>query len=222
MQETAERGPRLQIGHLMIWVVGLAIGLAQARLSLSRDDPDARSRTIAIVGSLAFAVALGTNLAGCGLLAYRHWKGDTSCPSRAGHWLMIRALASYVAILPFRWAWPGMYLPAYQWILLLVNLGFLWHLRHRLPSRWVAVFLASAIMAALQAIALTRYGKLGFRYRAFLWSTLVLAGDLLEAALIVRDRRAGAPADGLHRLGVWTALALDLFPLAFRLALAIR
>ena len=46
--------------------------------------------------NLAMGTAFGTILIGCGLLAYRRWRGDTSYPSRAGHWLLLLGLAAAV------------------------------------------------------------------------------------------------------------------------------
>src|SRR5262249_31295921 len=53
-----------------------------------------RGRAIVTGYSLAMGTAFGTILTGCGLLAYRRWKGDTFYPSRAGHWLLLLGLAA--------------------------------------------------------------------------------------------------------------------------------
>ena len=47
--------------------------------------------------SLAMGTAFGTILTGCGLMAYRRWRGDASYPSRAGHWLLLFGLAAAAA-----------------------------------------------------------------------------------------------------------------------------
>jgi hypothetical protein len=98
MQATARREPRLQMGHLLIWVVGCAVGFAAYR-SIAPPRFLLGPRGLAFVAgySLAMGMAFGTILTGCGLLAYRRWRGDTSCPSRAGHWLLLFGLAAAAA-----------------------------------------------------------------------------------------------------------------------------
>ena len=97
MQATTRHEPRLRMGHLLIWVVGCALGFAAYRsITPARI---ARPRDLAIVTgySLAMGAALGAILTGCGLMAYRRWRGDSSYPSRAGHWLLLFGLAAAAA-----------------------------------------------------------------------------------------------------------------------------
>jgi hypothetical protein len=171
------------MGHLLIWVVGCAVGFAAYR---SITPPRMKPREWAIVTgySLAMGTALGTILTGCGLLAYRRRRGDTSCPSRAGHWLLLFGLAAAAADVAAvaayqRWtardpdwhahpvtpylaqfdvggasAWPSMYHQAVGWgVGAIVALGFLRALRHRLERRWLAVFLAFSLASATLAVA---------------------------------------------------------------------
>ena len=87
MQDTAGPEPRLRMGHLLIWVVGCALGFAAYRSITPLNVWPPIWRTIVMSYSLAMGTAFGTILTGCGLLAYRRWRGGTSCQPRAGHWL---------------------------------------------------------------------------------------------------------------------------------------
>jgi hypothetical protein len=125
-------------------------------------------------------MAFGTILAGCGLLAYRRWQGDTCYPSRAGHWLLLLGLAAATAdgaaIVAYdyravqdpsfritaylaqfeiggRGTWPAMYHQAVGWgVGAMAALGFLWALRRRLQRPWLAVFLVSSLASAILAV----------------------------------------------------------------------
>ena len=71
MQATARREPRLQMGHLLIWVVGCAVGFAAYRWITPPHIGIFRGLAIVSGYSLAMGMAFGTILTGCGLLAYR-------------------------------------------------------------------------------------------------------------------------------------------------------
>jgi hypothetical protein len=181
MQAAARREPRMQMGHLLIWIVGCAVGFAAYR---SITPPRIRTpRDLAIVTgyNLAMGTAFGTILTGCGLLAYRRWKGDLSYPSRAGHRLLLfglAAAAAYVAaveayqyramqapalpvgpyLAQFITGPPGfapvMYHHAVGWgVGALAALGFLRALRDRLERHWLAVFHVFSLAGATLAIA---------------------------------------------------------------------
>lgn len=216
MRETAGRGPQLRLGHLLIWIVGCASGLALQRQVMTMTGfANPRDRLLVIGSSILWAATLGTLLVGCGLMAYRRWRGDVLYPSRAGHWLLLRATAEQTvprAMNPLLRS-----INAYFWVILAIDLAFLWGLRRRLPRHWVAVFLVSTLLAAAWAVGfwdIAGYGRpLVFVVR--------VAGAFLEAFTILwairRDRQAGAPVDGLHRLGVGLELALDTFGMIFGL-----
>lgn len=214
MSDASRREPRLRMGHLLLWIVGCAIGLAERRPTMLEHVSSTRDRAIIIGYSVVSGLAIGTILTGCGLMAYRRRRGDASYPSRAGHWLLIRALvvhatilaANHVHLTPF----------AYLAIVAMVELAFFWGLRRRLPRHWAAVFLVSALLAAVRAIG---FGAFDYGLRP--WPAVEIGSSLLNASVtlraIDRDRRPGAPADGLHRLGVGLALALDVIYLIFGL-----
>lgn len=220
MQDDAGRGPRLRMGHLLIWVVGCAIGFAEQRPIMRVLDSSAsdRDRVLAIGSSVVWGIAIGTILAGCGLLAYRRWRGDLSCPSRAGHWLMLRALALHAVNAAPQYAGVHLSIFVLYWIYPIIDVAFLWGLRRRLPRHWVAVFLVSTVLSAIRAV-----GFAAFAYSRFPLAAISIGSVLLDVFVILRavgrDRHEGAPADGLHRLGVGTALALDAFSLIFNLVL---
>jgi hypothetical protein len=200
------------MGHLLIWIVGCAVGFAENRPMMLEKLSSTRDRALLIGISVVSGVATGTLLAGCGLPAYRRWHGDTSCPSRAGHWLLIRALAIHAMIRAAHYA----RLPASVIfsIVALIDLGFFWVLRRRLPRHWVAVFLVSTLLGAVRAF---EFGT--SLYQRHLWSAIDAGSALLDAFTILwaigRDRSLGAPADGLHRLGVGVTLALDAIYMIF-------
>jgi hypothetical protein len=202
------------MGHLLIWVVGCAVGLAEYRPMMLESIPSFRDRALLIGTSFVSGVATGTLLAGCGLLAYRRWRGDTTCPSRAGHWLLLRALAVHTLTLAARYS--RITPSAYFSIVAMIDLVFFWGLRRRLPRHWVAVFLVSTLLAAVRAV---EFGTISYPWR--LWSATSVVSGLLDASAILwaigRDRRSGASADGLHRLGVGVALALDAIYMTFNL-----
>jgi hypothetical protein len=212
MQDTAGREPRLRMGHLLIWIVGCAVGFAERRWIMVVNFPSSRHRVFVIGGSAVWAIAIGAVLAGCGLLAYRRWRGDTSCPSRAGHWLLLRALAVYAMSMAIRYSVLLAY--AYFWIAFMIDLAFFWGLRRQLPRHWITVFLVSTILAAIEALG---FGT--FPYGSLSWFVIGVGSPFLDAFVILRavgrDRRSGAPADGLHRLGVATALFLDFTDIVF-------
>ena len=152
------------MGHLLIWVVGCAVGFAAYRsITPPLGIMTPRGRAIVTGYGIAMGTAFGTILTGCGLLAYRRWRGDTSCPSRAGHWLLILGLAVAVAdvaavVAHIRAAgrgdpahlgtpylaqfqpgpggfWPVLYHHEVGWgVGAMTVLGFLWALRHRLED----------------------------------------------------------------------------------------
>lgn len=181
MQAEERRGPRVRMVHLMIWVVGCAVGFAAYR-SITPPEYLRRPAALAIVTgyNLAMGTAFGTILTGCTLLACRRWGGDRSYPSRAGHWLLIFGLAAAAAdvaavmafyyrdphdpaysISPYithwihggPWTWPAGYHQAVGWSVgTMAGLGFLLALRRRLPRHWLAVFATFTIVGAVQAV----------------------------------------------------------------------
>lgn len=211
MQDTAGRGPQLRMGHLLIWVVGCAIGFAEYRSIASVSIPTFRDRVLVYASSGVGAITFGAIFAGCSLMAYRRWRGDRSCPSRAGHWLLLRILAIHAARLAFRY--PRMPSTAVSAIILMIDLTFLWGLRHRLPRHWVVVFLVASVNAAVRMADFLSFA-LGY-WPSSVWAMTYITGACALADAVAtlraigRDRRAGVPADGLHRLGVGTALLLD-------------
>jgi hypothetical protein len=170
--------------------------------------------------AVAGRIVIGTALAGSALLAYRRWQGDRSYPSCAGHWLLLRALAVYATrtiALTTYWLLlqalavsvtktnyflgdAGVYVSA-----LIIHVAFLLCLRRHLPRHWVAVFLVSCIAAAIRTALLF----IGVGLLDLLTAVLALFDARVICWAIGRDRRSGVPTDGLHRLGIATALALD-------------
>jgi hypothetical protein len=217
MKAESRRGPGLRMGHLLLWVVGCAVGFAERRALTPADLPTGRHRILLLSSNVLWGMALGTILTGCVLLAYRRWRGDTHYPSRAGHWLLLRALAVYAT-------WTIFILPRYpagaSVSVLIVELAFLWCLRRHLPRHWVVVFLVPCIAAVIRAalfMALERDPSIVLSLND------ISAGSALVDALVIlwaigRDRRSGAPTDGLHRLGIVTVLALDALNTIFSLA----
>jgi hypothetical protein len=216
MTAPERRRPRLQMGHLLLWVVGCAVGFAERRSITPLDLPTTREQVIVFSSTVISGIAMGTILTGCVLLVYWRWRGDRSYPSRAGHWLLLRGLALY-AVLAALIHSRSLSFP-YYWIALLVDLAFLWGLRRRLPRHWVAVFLVTCIIAAIRAVGFT---AVFFNRPAT--SAIGIGSALLDAVAILwavgRDRRSSIPTDGLHRLGVGTTLALDTANVALYLAL---
>jgi hypothetical protein len=208
------------MGHLLLWVVGCAVGFAERRALMPADLPTDRYRLILFSNAL-WGTAIGTILTGCSLLAYRRWRGDRSYPSRAGHWLLLRALAVYatwtIFILPRAPAGASV-------SVLIVDLAFLWCLRRHLPRHWVAVFLVTCIAAAIRAALFIEWE----RNPAIVVSlnSLSVGAALFDALVILwaigRDRRSGVPTDGLHRLGIATVLALDALSAIFSLIYLVR
>src|SRR5262245_22800443 len=96
-QAMARREPPLRMGHLMIWVFGCAVGFAAYQSITPRRIPALSSLILVSGYSLAMGTAFGTILTGCAMMAYRRWQGDSSYPSRAGHWLLLFGLAAAVA-----------------------------------------------------------------------------------------------------------------------------
>jgi hypothetical protein len=219
MQDTARRGPRLRMGHLLLWIVGCAIGFAERRPIATFDFPSYRGRLLVYGNSAVWAITLGSLVAGCSLIAYRRWRCGLEYPSRAGHWLLLRILAVHAASLTF-----GLYrLPssAATAIILMIHLAFLQGVRHRLPRHWVAVFLVAAINTAMRMAVFLAYSLGSWPSSIWRMSYLSGASSLVDALAtlwaIGRDRRAAAPADGLHRLGVGTVLILDASSVIFSL-----
>jgi hypothetical protein len=130
--------------------------------------------------SLAMGTTFGTILTGCGLMAYRRWRGDHSHPSRAGHWLLLLGLAAAAAdiaavvayhlravqdpsypVTPYlaqfnpggASTWPSMHHHAVGWgVAEMVVLGFVLTIRRRLERRWRVVFLVFLLVAAILAV----------------------------------------------------------------------
>jgi hypothetical protein len=177
MQATARRRSGLQTGHLLVWVVGCAIGFAAYRSIMP--DRLAMSRWLAVATghSLVMGTAAGTILTGCGLMADRQRRGDRSYPSLGGHWLLLfgltAAAADVAAVVAYRFwtvqdpsypvdpylaqfqpggasSGPTFYHQTVGWSAgALAALGFLWAVRRRLPRRWIAVFFTFALVAAI-------------------------------------------------------------------------
>jgi hypothetical protein len=224
MQQTAgvRRGPKLQVGHLLIWVVGCAIVLAERRSIMPLDLPTSRARVLVFGASVAMSMALGTMLAGCGLLAYRRWRGDPSYPSRAGHWILLRGLVVYTTGAAL---WHSrLFASALYWNTLLIDLAFFWCLRRRLPRHWVAAFLASFIAIAIQAFGFATLVPTG--HPLIIMSLIGAGAALLEVLAtlwaISRDRRSSVPTDGLHRLGIGTLLAIDCIQILYYFSIIVR
>jgi hypothetical protein len=177
MQATARHRSELQTGHLLLWVVGCAIGFAAYRSIMPTGLDSPRALAIVTGYNLAMGTAAGTILTGCGLMAHRRWRGDRSCPSLAGHWLLLFGLAAaaadIAAVLAYRYGTvpdpsypvtpylaqfqpggastgPTFYHQTVGWgVGALAALGFLRVVRRRLPRRWVAVFITFALVAAV-------------------------------------------------------------------------
>lgn len=219
MKAEPRRGPRLRMGHLLLWVVGCALGFAERRaaapagLSLSTDPV----RMMIFASNLAWGIALGTILTGCVLIAYRRSRGDPDYPSRAGHWLLLRGLAVDAIWVAFNLSYLSLSVSGS--CILLVDLIFLWYLRRRLPLHWVAVFLVSTIFAGIRTGVFIAFES--YDLPAILVSLRYIgAGSALTDALVMlraigRDRRDGIPTDGLHRLGIATVLVLDALTALF-------
>jgi hypothetical protein len=223
MRATApeRRRPRLQMGHLLLWVAGCAVVFAQRRSIMRVDLPTAREMVLVFLSSIASGIASGTMLAGCGLLGYRRWRGDTSYPSRAGHWLLLRGLAVFVTSVAFAHSrFPA---STFYWSALVIDVAFLWGLRRRLPRYWVAVFLVSSIAAVVRVVGFAAF--VHFARQIVTLSLIGIASALPDVVAILwavgRDRRAGVPTDGLHRVGIGTALALDVILIAFDFVLLV-
>ena len=219
MQAGSRGEPRLRMGHLLLWVIGCAIGFAERRSLTPTDLLTDRVRVMVFSSNVAWGMALGTIFTGCALLAYRRWRGDTDYPSRAGHWLLLRGLA-----VDATWSastYSRLSLSVRGSIVLMVDLAFFWGLRRRLPRHWVAVFLVSSILAGIRAVGFMAFDH---SYHPAVAMTLrhIGAGSVLLDALVIlraigRDRRSGVPTDGLHRLGIVTVLALDVLSAIFYL-----
>jgi hypothetical protein len=178
MQAPSQPEPQLRLGHLLIWIVGCALGFAAYRELLTAPFQP-RFRPLVLGYNLGMGTTLGTILAGSGLLAFRRWRGDLSYPSLPGHWLLLfglaAALADGAAIIayigcarqdpsfpePAFWVhlreadnptWPGFYHQTVGWGLgAVVALVFLCRLRGRLARPWLAVFLVALIASATLA-----------------------------------------------------------------------
>ncbi len=181
MQATAPRVPRLQVGALAdldrrVCRRLRGVPVDHARLALTKPKP------VAIVTgyNLAMGTAFGTILIGCGLLACRRWRGDTSFPSLAGtgccysvwrprpptsrrSWpisietCMTPAypLTPYLAqfLVGGPGTWPAGYHQAVGWSVgAMAGLGFLVALRRLLPRHWLAVFLTFFVVSTILAV----------------------------------------------------------------------
>lgn len=98
-----------------------------------------------------------------------------------------------------------------------VALGFLVAVRGHLEQHWVGVFLVVFLAAAALAIGHVTALVLSHfpvdtrtlnHALVHVYAGSVVLGALAIAAALERDRRAGTPADGLHRLGAGTWLAI--------------
>lgn len=83
------------IGHLALWVVGCAIGMAAYR-SLTPALNDA-FRPWGLFYNATMGAAFGTILTGSTVLLSRRRQGDRSIPSEPGHWLLLLGLAAAAA-----------------------------------------------------------------------------------------------------------------------------
>jgi hypothetical protein len=123
--------------------------------------------------------------------------------------------------------WPAMYHHAAGWgVGAIIALGFLWAVHRRLVRHWLAVFLVffivSATLAAVHITSLVLSLFLMNTRRLNFLLVQTYAGSILVGALailwaIVQDRRSGAPADGLHRLGFGTWLAIAVIQMVMYL-----
>lgn len=181
METETRHEPRLRMGHLLIWIVGCAVGLAAYRSIAPPPDMLTPLRlAIEVAYNLAMGMVFGTLLTGCALLAYRRWRGDGGYPSRAGHWLLIFGLAAAAAdgaavAAYVHWEVPDPSYPAYPYLAhfivggastqpsmvhqtvgwgLGVIIALVAHLalRHRLDRRWRAVFLVFFLAGATLAV----------------------------------------------------------------------
>jgi hypothetical protein len=176
MQATARRQSGMQTGHLLAWVVGCAVGFTAYRSITPAPIPTIRGVAIVTGYNLAMGTAVGTILTGCGLMAYRRHRGDTTYPSLPGHWLLLFGLAAGAVDVAAAVAYhsavvdpsypvtpylaqfqpggassrPTFYHQMVGWIVgALAALGFFWAVRRRLPRRWIAVFFTFALVAAI-------------------------------------------------------------------------
>jgi hypothetical protein len=212
------------MGHLLLWVVGCAVGFAERRPLTPIDLATGRDRVLVYSSNVAWGIGLGTILTGCILLGYRRWRGDTTYPSRAGHWLLLRSLAVDATWTAFAHSLLPLSISGLS--VLMVELAFLRGLRRRLPRHWVAVFLVSSIFAAIQEVGFLALTLFYHPAAAMSLGPIRAASDLLEALVILRavgrDRRSGIPTDGLHRLGIVTTLALDAISMIFYFVMLVR
>ena len=106
MQPSPRDGPRLRISHLLVWTLGCAVGFAAYGWLTPPWPMPPKTQFLSGAYNLLMGVALGTLLAGAGVLAYRRGRGDRSYPSLPGHWLLLfgigAALADGVAVVVFR------------------------------------------------------------------------------------------------------------------------
>jgi hypothetical protein len=106
MQPSPRDGPRLRISHLLVWTLGCAVGFAAYGWLTPPWPMPPKTQFLSWAYNLLMGVALGTLLAGAGVLAYRRGRGDRSYPSLPGHWLLLfgigAALADGVAVVVFR------------------------------------------------------------------------------------------------------------------------
>jgi hypothetical protein len=216
MQAEAGCGPGLRMGHLLLWVVGCAVGFAVMRALTPVGLATDRDRLMIFSSNVVWGTALGTTLTGCVLLAYRRWRGDTRYPSRAGHWLLLRNLAVDAI-----WMIRPPPLSATGAMVLMIDLAFLWGLRRRLPRHWVTVFVVSSLDAAVRAVMFIAFEFYHLTAMLMSLGPIGVGFSLVDALVILRaigrDRRSGAPTDGLHRLGVATMVAIDAMNVIFDL-----
>jgi hypothetical protein len=209
------------LGVYLVFILAIAVSSILVRRRHFWSQSDSLMLIFGIVDA-AREIAVDTILTGCALLAYRRWQGDRSYPSRAGHWLLLRALAVFATLRIYQLLLPALAVSATRTIavlsgagayvsVLIIDLAFLWCLRRHLPRHWVAVFFVRCIATAIRAAFLfmererDATNEVDFNFLS--------VGAALFVALVIcwaigRDRRSGVPTDGLHRLGIATELAL--------------
>jgi hypothetical protein len=215
MQTLSGPGPRLRIGHLLVWILGCALGFAAYRELTPRGlmpPMPPRIRSLSVAYNLVMGVALGTLLTGVGVLAHRRGRGDMSYPLLPGHWLLLfgvaAALADGVAVIVFRalvvaWSQDDAFMSAYWLPYRFARNG------PNLPGMFhQCVGWGLATVAAL--------GFLGYLRRRLSWPwlavffTFFLAAGVLAAGAIVSTISAYGPSGWSGPL-LWYRRAIHLY-----------
>jgi hypothetical protein len=182
----AGRPIRPTIGHLLIWTVGSALGLAAYRWAFP--PLNGRVRVFGMIYQMGMGMAVGTFLSGVTILEYRRRRGDPSVMSHPGHWLIWFGLAAaaadglaiaayyFAAIRVFHFSSDG-YPPPFWTIFRMasaptildpIHQGVGWGLgalaalttagllRKRFGWPWLAVFVAFTVAAATLAVGTIR------------------------------------------------------------------